>query len=212
MTTTHLTEPFTEPVTEPISARAILFGSDDDAVASLTHTLASGGIADVLDSALATFTEATRTAAVQELSRVASGLLAVSLGEVVVKAWRTHATILSAAQRTAGSPLSRELVEVATHDISWAQQPYVQLLVDGVRVATVHLELALDLEVQGLVVAIAGGRLTAVHSGSCEAAASLSAEGRSLARRAAHVELPLVLHLGDGIPLLGPEDPSRPSL
>jgi hypothetical protein len=194
----------TTDLTEPVSVRAILFGSDDDAVASLTRTFSSGGIAAVQNAALATFTEATRAAAAQELSRVASGLLAVNLGDVVVKAGRTHSTILGAARRTARSPGSRELVEVATHDVSWSQQPYVELLVDGVRVATVHLELALDLEVKALVVAVAGGRLTALHSGSCEAVACLSAEGRTLARRAAQVELPLVLRLGEGVPLLAP--------
>ena len=195
----------TTDIAEPVSARTILFGSDHDAVASLTHTLASGGITDVLGEALATFAETTRTAAVQELGRVASGLLAVDLSAVAVKAWRTHSTILAAARRTAPGPHTRELVEVATHDVSWAQEPYVELFVDGIRVATVHFELALDLEVTSLVVAIAGGRLTAVHSGRCEAVASLTAEGRMLAKRATQVELPLVLRLGDGIPLIGPD-------
>ena len=131
----------------------------------------------------------------------------MDLCAVAVKAWRTHSTILAAARRTAQSPHTREPVEVATHDVSWAQEPYVEaFFVDGIRAATVHFEeAALGLEVTSLVVAIAGGRLTAVHSGRCEVVASLTAEGRMLAKRATQVELPLVLRLGDGIPLIGPD-------
>jgi hypothetical protein len=194
MTTTGTADPF--------GVRTILFGNDDDAVAALTHTFASDGVADVLGDALTTFAETTRGAAVRELSQAVSGLLAVDLGGVVVKAWRTHTTMRAAARRTAQSPHTRELVEVATHHVGWAQEPYVELFVEGIRVTTVHFELALDLEIKGLVVAVAGGRLTAVHAGRCDAQASLGAQGRTLAQRGAHVQLPLVLRLGDGIALL----------
>ncbi|TQM64446.1 hypothetical protein [Humibacillus xanthopallidus] len=192
----------TTDLTEPLGVRTMLFGSDDDAVTALTHALASDGVADVLGSALTSFAATTRVAAVRELSQVASGLLAVDLGDVVVKGWRTHATLRAAAHRTAQSPHTRELVEVATHQVRWAQEPYVELFVEGIRVTTVHFELALELEVKGLVVAVVGGRLTAVHAGRCDARASLSAEGRTLAERGAQVHLPLVLRLGDGVTLL----------
>lgn len=193
MTTTNLTE--------PVGVGTILFGTDD-AVTSLTDALAARGIGDLLGEVLTSFGDMTRAAALQELGRVASGLLAADLSDVVLRAWRAHSAIVAAARRTASDPNSRELVEVATHEVTWAQEPYVELFVDGTRAATVHFTLALDLEVKALVVAIAGGRLTVVHSGSCEVRAALSAEGRTLAQRSGHLDLPVLLRLGDGIPLV----------
>ena len=78
----------------------------------------------------------------------------------------------------------------------------VELLVDDVRVATVRFELRIEFVVMGVVAMVSHGRLVALHRGACEATAKLAAEGRELASRQAQLELPLLLRLGDGIPLL----------
>jgi hypothetical protein len=100
-------------------------------------------------------------------------------------------------------------VELATHCITFTHRPFVELLVNDARVATVRFELGVEFVVKGLVATVRHDHLVALHSGACDVTATLAAEGRQLAKREAHVELPLVLHLGDGIPLLhGAERPS----
>jgi hypothetical protein len=71
-------------------------------------------------------------------------------------------------------------------------------------VATVRIRLTLDLDVQALVATVARGHLVAVHSGRCTVRAALSTEELRLAEQAAHIQLPLVLPLGSGVPLLMP--------
>ena len=65
-----------------------------------------------------------------------------------------------------------------------------------------HFELAVKFVVKGLVAAVQHGRLVAVHSGDCDVTATVAAEGRQLAKREAHLQLPLLVRLGGGIPLL----------
>src|SRR6266542_3410376 len=68
-------------------------------------------------------------------------------------------------------------------------------------VATVHFELSVKFVVKGLVATVQHGRLVAL-SGGCDVAATLTAEGRQLAKREAQLQLPLLVRLGGGIPLL----------
>jgi hypothetical protein len=62
---------------------------------------------------------------------------------VLVAGWREHHDLTAAAQRTLAGPGSTELVSLATHRVSTEQQPYVTVLIDGHRVATVQLGLSL---------------------------------------------------------------------
>ena len=193
----------------PRTVRTILFDSEEHAVGALQEALASSPVEGVLGASLAGLSSATRNAAVGELSNVISGLLSLDLTDILVAGWRKHAALAAAARRTAATPGTHELVEVVTHTIRWSDEPYVELFVDGLRVATVRLQLTLDLDVQALVAAVAGGRLVGVRSGRCTVGAALSAEKLRLAQRTASIELPLVLSLGNGVPLLLP-DPGEP--
>ncbi|MDN5767082.1 MAG: hypothetical protein L0H96_10550 [Humibacillus sp.] len=201
----------TTDLAEPISVRTMLFGSDEDAVEVLRAAVTSGHAASLLGDALATVSAATGSAVVEEFTKVVAGLFAIDLTDALMMGWRSHQTLMAAARRTAQAADTEELVDLVTHEISWAQEPYVELFVDGLKVATVHFQLSLNLEVKALVASINGGRLTAVHSGSCTLTAALTAQtlaakALTLAERSAHVDLPLVLHLGRGLPLCEPPD------
>jgi hypothetical protein len=78
----------------------------------------------------------------------------------------------------------------------------VELLVNDVHLATVRFELAVKFVIKGLVATVQHGRLVAVHAGDCDLTAALAAEGRQLAKREAHLQLPVLVRLGSGLPLL----------
>jgi hypothetical protein len=82
------------------------------------------------------------------------------------------------------------------------QRPYVSVLVDGQRVATLQLGLSLVFNVNALVLGITGGRLAAVHSGRCDTTATLAVQGTDLLVRQVHLELPGLIPLQRGIRLL----------
>jgi hypothetical protein len=73
---------------------------------------------------------------------------------------------------------------------------------------TVCFELCVEFVVRGLVATVRQGHLVAFRSGSCEVTATLAAEGRRLVTRQAQLQLPRVIRLGDGVPLL--RDAVRP--
>jgi hypothetical protein len=201
MTTAHLVG--------PISVRTVLFGSQQQALDVLREVITSGDAGSVISEALAELSHVTRAAAVGEFSRVASGLLDLDLTDILTMAWQKHTAITAAARRTTDAPGAEELVELVTHTISWVHRPYVELLVDDLKVATVHFELKLDFEVKCLVVAIRAGRITAIHSGDCSMTAALAAEGAKIAERQTELDLPLVIRLGNGLPMRTMQ-PSRP--
>jgi hypothetical protein len=88
----------------------------------------------------------------------------------------------------------------------------VDLLLDEVRVGTLHLELEFDFVVRSVVAAVRAGRLVALHHGACEATGTLSAEGIEIVHREGHLDLEVVIQLGPGIPLLTPIDAAEPAI
>ena len=88
------------------------------------------------------------------------------------------------------------------HQITATQRPAVNLLVDNHRVATVELGVSVVFGISALVAGIRGGRLVAVHPGRCEVTATLAIQDAKVISRQVHLELPGIIPLGRGIPLL----------
>jgi hypothetical protein len=153
----------------------------------------------------------TRDAAIREAGAAVAGLLDVSLIGVLISAWRTHQDLNSAARRTLAVPGSAELVALAEHQITSEMHPYVTVLVDGYRVATIQIDLSLLFDVKALVAGIRDGRLVALHSGHCDVTATLAIDQSDVISRQARLQLPGVIPLGHGIQLLGAGDyPAEP--
>jgi hypothetical protein len=188
----------------PATALALLYGPSADSLAAIAHQLASADPAN-LGRALEGLPKSIRGAAVREASAVAGGLLNVNLLDVLVAGWRKHHDLTSAARRTLAAPGSTELVQLATHQVTEEQQPYISVLVDNQRVATLNLDLSVVFTVSALVAGISAGRLVAVHSGHCDITATLKLEGTDVTRQT-RFELPGVISLGRGVRLLPAKD------
>ena len=184
------------------TALDLLFGPDADAAEALASEILSPGGDQNLGRALAQLPEMTRKAAAQEAATTAAALLKVDLVDVLVRGWREHQDIVSAARRTLAAPGSTELVSMSSHEIRLDQRPSVSVLVDGQRVATLHLGLSIVFGVNALLLGISGGRLIAVHSGRCEITGTLAVQGTDLLVKRTHLELPGVISLRRGIRLL----------
>ena len=182
----------------PRTATELLFGPGEDAAGALAERRARAGA----DGNLGTGLEHLPAAAGREVAGQAAGLLDVNLADVLVAGWREHHELAAAAQRTLAVPGSTELVSLATHQISTEQRPYVTVLVDGHRVATVELGLSLTLVVTALLAGISAGRLVALHTGRCDVTAALAIQGSDLVTRQAHFDLPGVIPVSPGIRLL----------
>ena len=192
----------TEPAV-PDTALAILFGPDADAMHALVR-LASDPSS--LGGTLPDLPEATRKAAAHEVASAVSGLLNVSLIDVLVAGWRKYQDLVAAARRTLAAPGSVELVRLASHRVTATQEPYVTVMLDGHPVATLNLGLSVVLDVSALLAKITVGLLSELQSGRCDVTATLSVAGADFLTRQGHLELPGVVALGHGIRLLPADD------
>jgi hypothetical protein len=179
--------------THPLTVSGFLFGEDQDTEQALAQALHDHGVLGSMDTTLQLVSEAGREAAADQVAVVAHGLLDLDLGELVVAGWRKQGQLAAAAERTAANPGSSEVVELATHRIGSAHHPSVELLVNDVHVATVTFDLVVEFVIKALVVTVRDGHVVSLHTGACDVAATLAAEGIQLASRRAHFELPLVV-------------------
>jgi hypothetical protein len=186
------------------TALDLLFGSHADAAETLARDILSSGGDQSVGRALEHLPETVRKAAAQQAASTAAALLEVDLIGVLVRGWRVHRDIVSAARRTLATPDSTELVNMIGHEVTVNQRPSISVLVDGRQVATLQLGLSVVFDVNALLLAISGGRLVAVHSGRCEITVTLAVQGTDLIVRHAHLELPGVIPIQQGIRLLPP--------
>jgi hypothetical protein len=194
---------------QPFTVSAFLFGEDQDTEQALAQALHEHGVLGSTGTALELVSEAGREAAGNQVAVVAHGLLDLDLGDLVVAGWRKQGQLAAAAERTAANPGSSEVVELATHRVSSAHHPSVELLVNDAHLATVTFDLTIEFVVKALVVTVRDGHVVSLHTGACDVAATLAAEGIR----------PLLLRLGGGSdplpygaksPPASPPEPSPP--
>ncbi len=185
----------------PHTALTVLF-SPGDAAAALGHAVVSAATDGSLGRALEHLPAEARTAAVREVTAAAAGLLDVSLGDMLITGWREHDDLTAAARRTLAAPGSTELVDLAEHQVTATQEPYVSVLVDGRQVAALQLGLIVVFDVTAMLAGISAGRLVAVHSGDCDITATLAIDEAEVVTRQTRLALPGVITVHRGIRLL----------
>jgi hypothetical protein len=178
---------------QPLTVSTFLFGEDQDPEQALAGALHEHGVLGSMGTALELVAEAGREAAGDQVAVVAHGLLDLDFGDLVIAGWRKQGELAAAAERTAANPGTSEVVELATHRVSSAHHPFVELLVNDVHLATVNFDLEVEFVVKALVVTVRDGHVVSLHTGACDVAATLAAEGIQLASRRGHFELPLVV-------------------
>jgi hypothetical protein len=183
-----------------LTALDLLFGPDADTAETLAGEILSPGGDPNFARALRHLPGPARTAAAREAATAAAALLRADLAGVLVRGWRQHRDIVSAARRTLAAP-GTELVSVSAHEVMLDQRPSVSILVDGQRAATLQLGLSVVFDVNALLLLISDGQLSAVRSGRCEITATLAVKGDNLMVGRAHLELPGVIRPEAGISL-----------
>lgn len=164
--------------------------------------LESSGVTTTVSEELGGFAQTTRDEAVRQIGKVGSELLDVDLTQLVLDAWRTHAELQAAGERTLRAPRSEELVDLVSHEITLEDKPSIDLLVNDRRIATLHLTLSLAIDVEALTAIVKGGRLTGVRVGRCSVDGRISIDDRCVADHRAELQLPFSLRLGSGVSLV----------
>ncbi|GHB51409.1 hypothetical protein GCM10010347_21490 [Streptomyces cirratus] len=192
----------TAPAVEPLTVRALLLGSEDSAPGVLAESLQAHRAAAGVIPGGRGLTPAAGRAVESELATVVNGFLDLDLVALVAAGWSRYRALTEAARRTRQYPGSEEVVALATHRITSAHHPSVDLLVDGAPTATVGVDLTVVFKITGLVAVVRDGLLVAVRSGQCAVEAKLAVRDIVVASRKGRLDLPATLRLREPIDLL----------
>lgn len=187
-----------------MTARVFLFGGDNGADSGQVigravheHGIARGslrGVRRLTGSALETVD--------QEVGAVTGGLLELDLGDLLVAGWKKYATLTDSARRTLSAPGSEEVVQLASHQVTFTYRPHVDLLIDGARLNSFELDVTLVFELTGVSAVVRSGDLVALRGGTCEVTGTLTLEGAKLADRKGRFDSGILVPLPRPIPLV----------
>lgn len=184
-----------------LAPRFCAFGAERDVAAAVAEELGRRGGLGTLSPALRTLSEGTRAAAANEIGAVAAVASTVDLSAVLAVGWSRYAALQNAGRATSADPTASVVVELARHEITSEQHPYVDVLVNEVPVGRVNLEVRLELVVVGLAATVRAGRVVNLTGGDCEATATFAVERARVLSRSWRLDLPAQVPLGAGIPL-----------
>ena len=186
---------------ETTSVQSIFFNSPEEAVAALTTAVRSGEAGDQIHRALGRMPEGAKNAVMAEVGNVAAGIMKLDVTDVFTAAWRKHSALRTAAEATLADPDTEQVVELATHSVSFTHEPSVEVHLGNLPVADISLQVQLQVDVRGALAVVKGGRLTAVRAGSADVSGTLTVVDHQVAERQVTLELPLTIRLGAGLPL-----------
>jgi hypothetical protein len=194
-----------------LTVRTFLLGSGpEDDETRIRQLLADHEVVAGAGGDLARLTEQGRGAAEEQLASVAAGLLDLDLGDLLIYGWRTRERVLEAARQTRQAPGRREVVQLGTQRVTSEHHPTVELLVDGVKVHTFRFQLTVTFDVEVAALVVQNGLLTGLKAGDSVVSGTLTLQmpggDANLIKQRRKLSLPLIVRLGQGIPLVPAED------
>lgn len=184
------------------NAEFFLFGPERDVATAVTGEVARRGGLGAFSAALRGLSDAGIAAATEEIGTVAAELARLNLSGVLGGAWCRYRALTDAARATLAEPASSRVVDLATHEVTSEHHPYIDVLINEVAVTRVNLELRLALIVAGLVAIVRGGRLVSLRAGRCDLTTTFAVEKAAVLSRRWQLDLPAIVPLGTGIPLI----------
>ena len=187
---------------ETTSVRSLFFDSPAEAAAALAGAVESGEVGADIRGALGRMPGAAKRAVLEEVGRESAGLLEMDVTDVFRTAWAKHTALREAAAATAAAPDTEQVLDLTDHAVSFTYEPAIEVHVADLPVATIGLQVELDIRIRGLLAVVRQGCLTAIRAGSAHGTGILSIADQQVVRRHVDLDLPLVLRLGNGVPLL----------
>jgi hypothetical protein len=188
----------TAPLNETATLRDLLFGdAPGTPIDAVTESLREHGTVRALTPGLPGLAAVER-----EVANAMDGLLSLNLVDLAAAGWTKYDALRHAAKRTRDAPKTEEVVALATHKIESTHQPSVELNVDGTSIGTIEMTLEITFTMAAVLAVVRQARLTAIKSGNCTVAGSLTVAGFEVAKKQRKFDLPGAVRLRHGIALL----------
>jgi hypothetical protein len=140
--------------------------------------------------------------AFSELLNKIGDVLDIRLTDILVAAWHKYREIRKYSDRAAYPPDETFLVPLAGHTVRSVHHPRIEILVDDHPVATVELEIEIDLSLEGAIRKISDGKIKGATTGSCTGKGTIKCEGFTvLEKETEPFRLPGTIDLREGIPI-----------
>ena len=110
---------------------------------------------------------------IEGVSKALHEALDVPVSSILAKAWDRVRELRAAMNQTRDGEKAAVLVPLLDHTITTEHRPYVDVVVEGTAIARLVFPLKLALELEGIVLRIAKGRLTDVMAGQLKLKATL---------------------------------------
>jgi len=127
-------------------------------------------------------------------------LLDIGIPDVVAGAWNTAGKLVEYLDQEKYPPNETVIVPLLKHSIQSSHHPYIEVLVDDMSMGKVHLDIVVEMVLEGFYLKIKAGKIKAIETGMCKAKGSIGIEGVTLMEEQMKpITLPGVISLGDGI-------------
>ncbi len=188
----------TTPLNETATLRDLLFGdAPGTPIDMVTEALHEQGTVKALLPGMPGLAAVER-----EVASTMDGLLSLNLIDLAAAGWKKYDALRRAAKRTRDAPQTEEVVALATHKIESTHHPCVELHVDGESFGSIEMTVEITFTMAAVLAVVKQARLTAIKSGDCTVAGSLTVAGYEVAEKRRKFDLPGVVRLGHGIALL----------
>jgi hypothetical protein len=127
-------------------------------------------------------------------------LLDIGIPEVVAGAWNTAGKLVEYLDKEKYPPDETVIVSLVKHSIVSNHHPYVEVMIDDVTMGKVHLDIDVEMVLEGFYLKIQAGKIKEIETGICKAKGSIGIEGVTLMEeKMKPITLPGVISLGEGI-------------
>lgn len=131
--------------------------------------------------------------------------LDMDLLEILLSGWKKYRGLQQYRDRSKYPPNQTSLVPLGKHTLKSAHKPSVDVMADEVLLARVTLDVALSLEIEGLILAIRDARIREIAAGRCRGEARLACAGVEIVKKEiVSFDLPGRINLKEGIEIPGP--------
>ena len=137
-----------------------------------------------------------------DLAKALWDLLDLDITDILVKTWNESGVLKKYLNPAEYNPDAEFSVTLSEHKIKSEHHPYLDILLDGVKLLRVILDIGLEFGFDGIVLKIKNARIMEIRTGSCQAKGAVSYKGLQLLKQeSGRLDLPGSMHFEKGIPI-----------
>lgn len=137
-----------------------------------------------------------------DLGRALWDLLDLRISDILFKTWNESGILKKYLDPDKYDPEAEVSVTLSEHKITSEHHPYLDVVLDEVRLARIILDIRLELDLEAAVLKIKDARIHEIRPGSCKAKGRVSYKDLTLLEEESDsLDLPGSLHFEKGIPI-----------